>query len=150
MRVIAPDMMSLFWVDRADLEEGSIREMQDLDPERPPEYVLVIDFRDARPVKMMAAKKKYVPVCTNHFWAYLNGKLKLSAHIRILDQNGRMVLNRHLSLAEETATSHHAGYIPVMIERRNNSFRDQLLAFYRREVANVGHIPVLRGFLNSA
>ncbi|KAJ3055492.1 hypothetical protein HK097_010351 [Rhizophlyctis rosea] len=111
MRVIAPDMMSLFWVDRADLEEGSIREMQDLDPERPPEYVLVIDFRDARPVRMMAAKKK------------------------ILDQNGRMVLNRHISLAEETATSHHAGAIPVIIERRNNSFRDQLVAFYQQEVA---------------
>ncbi|KAJ3044878.1 hypothetical protein HDV00_000160 [Rhizophlyctis rosea] len=118
MRVIAPDMMTLFWVDRADLEEASIRELRDINPAAgSPQYVLVIDFRDARPVRMNPAKKKAV------------------------DRSGRPVINRHISLAEETAPSQHTGSIPTMIERRNTRFREQLLAFYTREIDN-GTDPV--------
>lgn len=57
MRVIAPHLMLVYWVHRSELEDGSVREMLDPEDDMFQRHALVIEFRDARPVKLHGRKK---------------------------------------------------------------------------------------------
>ncbi|KAJ3016980.1 hypothetical protein HKX48_003773 [Thoreauomyces humboldtii] len=107
MRAIAPSLMVMYWAERMELEEGSVQEM--INPEDPEsrQHVLVIEFRDARPVQVKGKK-------------------------RMLDSDGQPVLWKTPLLSEQTGASTASGSIPLLVERRNRNFREFLLNFVNR------------------
>ncbi|TPX58451.1 hypothetical protein PhCBS80983_g03109 [Powellomyces hirtus] len=104
MRAISPNLMVLYWAERMDLQDGTVRDM--IDPEDPQHqrHALVIEFRDARPIQVKGKK-------------------------RMLDRNGQTTGWRELSLADQIGPSIGTASIPVLVERRNRNFREFMINF---------------------
>ncbi|TPX68334.1 hypothetical protein SpCBS45565_g03158 [Spizellomyces sp. 'palustris'] len=107
MRAVAPSLIMLYWARRTDLQDASVRELLNPDDNGYREYSLVIEFRDARPVK-------------------LPGKIKLR------DADGQHLGWRTSTLAEQIGVSAKSGSVPVLIERRNRNFREFLINYWNK------------------
>ncbi|KND00097.1 ATP-dependent 3'-5' DNA helicase [Spizellomyces punctatus DAOM BR117] len=107
MRAVAPSLIMLYWARRTDLEDASVRELLNPDDNGYREYSLVIEFRDARPVR-------------------LPGK------IRLRDADGQHLGWRTSTLAEQIGLSEKSSSVPVLIERRNRNFREFLINYWKK------------------
>ncbi|KAI8825600.1 uncharacterized protein EV422DRAFT_132826 [Fimicolochytrium jonesii] len=104
MRAIAPPLMTLYWAERQELEDGTIREMIDPDDPDNSTYLLVIEFTDARPVRVYGKRK-------------------------LVDTGGHQIGWKSVSLNEQTAASGKSHAVPTLVDRRNRNFREFMMNF---------------------
>ncbi|KAJ3182625.1 hypothetical protein HDU87_007963 [Geranomyces variabilis] len=104
MRAVAPSLITLYWTEQIDLREATVREMLDPVDAENNAHVLVIEFRDARPVQVMGKQRSAGPEFDERTW-------------------------QPLSLTESIGAAPKSNAIPAIVERRNRNFREFLLNY---------------------
>ncbi|KAJ3149792.1 hypothetical protein HDU89_003549 [Geranomyces variabilis] len=116
MRAVAPSLITLYWTEQMDLREATVREMLDPVDMDNNAHVLVIEFRDARPVQVMGKQRSAGPEFDERTW-------------------------QPPSLTESIGAAPKSNAIPAIVERRNRNFREFLLN-YVAEAAVAQEDPV--------
>ncbi|KAJ3163222.1 hypothetical protein HDU86_002392 [Geranomyces michiganensis] len=118
MRAVAPSLMTLYWTEQMDLHDATVREMMDPEDMDNNAYVLVIEFRDSRPVQVMGKKRSSGAEFDERTW-------------------------QSPSLTESIGAAPKTGAIPAIVERRNRNFRE-FLSNYVTEAAMTKEDPVAK------